>query len=102
MATLAGFSSFGERLIFGSDVGVVGGCDECRHVEGLAQDGAATANITLAAMLSAVMGLRCKACATGDLPVVELPKLEHFDQHGGGGQRADAGDRNKDLEAGNK
>ena len=54
-------------------------------------------NMALAAVLSAVAGLRRQA---GDLLVIQASGLGHFVEHGNRGELTDAGDPDEDLEAG--
>lgn len=97
---LGRFSGGDEGLIFGFHVGVEAGCDEGWHVECLAQDGTTASDMATPAMLAAVSGNGRKPSEAGDLLVLQLAELGHFDEHGNGCQRADAGDRDQDLEAG--
>lgn len=95
----SGFPSGDESLIFGFHVGVEACCNKGWHVECLAQDSTPTADVTTPAILSAVARNRRQAGEARDLFVFELAEFGHLDEHGDSGNRADAGDRDEDLEA---
>ena len=86
------FSGVFQSFVDGLEVRVEASCDQCRHVEGLSQGGASTADMGFAAPGSGLSSDRGEASEACGLPGLERSEFGHLDEQGGGGCVGDARD----------
>ena len=97
-ATLGGFRG-PQSIVLGPHRRMEADRDQGRHVERLAQRGAAAANAPLAAVLAGIAGDRGEAGEARGALVRESAELGQLDQQGERGGFADAGDAHQNSEA---